>query len=196
MWNDTPLVFMWSLWSHTEPTVFPHPFLQITHLCQHKETKKLYACKSISKQRKIVYVSTRICIVCCCFVKRICEHWAQYDASVNTNEDLYPNEIPMSFLKNQRVYSLCKSNLNRTKEDGEDVRREVAIMYHLQGHPNICDLVAAYEDKANVHLVMELCQGGELFDRIVEKGCYSELNAANVFRTIMTVRTLCWLARC
>mmetsp|Transcript_12129 Transcript_12129/g.16529 ORF Transcript_12129/g.16529 Transcript_12129/m.16529 type:complete len:521 (+) Transcript_12129:221-1783(+) len=104
----------------------------ITHLCTDKETKESFACKSISKQRKII-----------------------------------------------------------TKEDAEDVRREVAIMYHLQGHPNIVNLKAAYEDKNNVHLVMEICNGGELFDRIVEKGHYSEKQAAGVFRTIVKVVAQC-----
>ena len=34
-----------------------------------------------------------------------------------------------------------------------DVRREMDIMYHLQGHENIVELVDAYEDKEDVHLV-------------------------------------------
>lgn len=81
-----------------------------------------------------------------------------------------------------------------SKEDAEDVRREVAIMHHLQGHPNICELLSAYEDKANVHLVMELCQGGELFDRIVAKGSsggYSEKEAASIFRNVVRVVAQC-----
>jgi serine/threonine protein kinase len=43
--------------------------------------------------------------------------------------------------------------LNSTKEDSEDVEREVAIMYHLGGHDNIVNLKQAYEDKNNVQLV-------------------------------------------
>jgi len=35
----------------------------------------------------------------------------------------------------------------------------------LQGHENITYLQGAYEDKQAVHLVMDLCSGGELFDR-------------------------------
>jgi serine/threonine protein kinase len=42
---------------------------------------------------------------------------------------------------------------NSTKEDSEDVEREVAIMYHLGGHDNIVNLKQAYEDKNNVQLV-------------------------------------------
>lgn len=60
----------------------------------------------------------------------------------------------------------------RNKEDVEDVRREVQILHHLGGHPNITQLRGAFEDRHNVHLVMELCSGGELFDRIVARGFY------------------------
>lgn len=38
-----------------------------------------------------------------------------------------------------------------------DVQREVQIMLHLAGHPNVVGLRGAYEDKQNVHLIMELC---------------------------------------
>jgi len=37
------------------------------------------------------------------------------------------------------------------------------------GHPNIVRLVDSYEDDASVHLVMELCSGGELLERLMER---------------------------
>ena len=75
--------------------------------------------------------------------------------------------------------------------DIEDVRREVAIMSTLPEHPNIVKLKATYEDHENVHLVMELCEGGELFDRIVARGHYSERAAATVVKTIAEVVRMC-----
>ncbi|KAK7316644.1 hypothetical protein RJT34_00259 [Clitoria ternatea] len=84
----------------------------------------------------------------------------------------------------------CKTIAKRklvNKEDIEDVRREVQIMLHLSGQPNIVELKGAYEDKQSVHLVMELCEGGELFDRIIAKGIYTERAAASLLRTIVTI---------
>ncbi|XP_058222485.1 calcium-dependent protein kinase 1 isoform X1 [Rhododendron vialii] len=84
----------------------------------------------------------------------------------------------------------CKSIATRklvNKDDVEDVRREVQIMHHLTGHRNIVELKGAYEDRHSVNLVMELCAGGELFDRIIAKGHYSERAAADLCRQIVTV---------
>lgn len=86
--------------------------------------------------------------------------------------------------------SISKRKL-RTAVDVEDVRREVVIMHHLPPHPNIVSLKAVYEDDNAVHLVMELCEGGELFDRIVARGHYNERAAANIARTIVEVVQAC-----
>ncbi|CAN0847951.1 Calcium-dependent protein kinase 29 [Linum grandiflorum] len=88
----------------------------------------------------------------------------------------------------------CKSISRRklvTKKDIEDVRREILILQHLTGQPNIVEFKGAYEDKDNLHLVMELCSGGELFDRIIAKGSYSEKEAAKVIRQIVNVVHVC-----
>uniref|UniRef100_A0ACD5X013 Uncharacterized protein n=1 Tax=Avena sativa TaxID=4498 RepID=A0ACD5X013_AVESA len=86
--------------------------------------------------------------------------------------------------------SISKRKL-RTPVDVEDVRREVEIMRHMPPHPNIVSLSAAYEDDDAVHLVMELCEGSELFDRIVARGHYTERPAVAVTRTIVEVVQMC-----
>ncbi|KOM46654.1 hypothetical protein LR48_Vigan07g035800 [Vigna angularis] len=88
----------------------------------------------------------------------------------------------------------CKTIAKRklvNKEDIEDVKREVQIMHHLSGQPNIVELVSVFEDKQSVHLVMELCAGGELFDRIIAKGHYTERAAASLLRTIVQIVHTC-----
>ncbi|KAF3509698.1 hypothetical protein F2Q69_00009598 [Brassica cretica] len=81
-----------------------------------------------------------------------------------------------------------KENIeDRTAVDIEDVKREVAIMKHLPKSSSIVTIKEACEDDAAVHLVMELCEGGELFDRIVARGHYTERAAAGVTKTIVEV---------
>ncbi|MED6119912.1 hypothetical protein PIB30_016121 [Stylosanthes scabra] len=58
------------------------------------------------------------------------------------------------------------------------------IVENVSPHPNVVDLYDVYEDSNGVHLVLELCSGGELFDRIVAQDRYSETEAATVVRQI------------
>nr|XP_025877715.1 calcium-dependent protein kinase 27-like isoform X2 [Oryza sativa Japonica Group] len=76
-------------------------------------------------------------------------------------------------------------------DDVEFIRREIRIMHHLAGHPNIISIRGSYEDAMAVHIVMELCTGGELFDRIISKGYYTERQAAEVARIIVSVIESC-----
>ncbi|KAJ8550203.1 hypothetical protein K7X08_033910 [Anisodus acutangulus] len=88
----------------------------------------------------------------------------------------------------------CKSILKRklvSKKDKDDIRKEIQIMQHLSGQPNIVEFKGAYEDQYSVHLVMELCAGGELFDRIIARGYYSEKDAADIIRQIVNVVYIC-----
>jgi len=72
--------------------------------------------------------------------------------------------------------------------EGEDIkllRREVQIMKKLD-HPNILKLFEVYEDDKQFFLVMELVKGKELFDKIVERGMYSERDASNIIFQVVS----------
>lgn len=69
-------------------------------------------------------------------------------------------------------------------KDTDQFRQEVANM-KLMDHPNIIRLYEVFEDEQKVYLVMELCTGGELFDRIVKKGHFSEREAAVIMEQIL-----------
>ncbi|XP_055805522.1 calcium-dependent protein kinase-like [Solanum dulcamara] len=93
-----------------------------------------------------------------------------------------------------RQHYACKSILKRklvSKKEREDIKREIQMMQHLSGQPNIVEFKGAYEDQYSVHLVMELCAGGELFDRIIARGYYSEKDAADIIRQIVNVVYIC-----
>jgi len=61
---------------------------------------------------------------------------------------------------------------------------EIDILKKLD-HPNIVSLFSTYEDSKNVYLVMELCEGGELFDRIVTEKKFSEQDAVIIMEQIL-----------
>ncbi|KAJ1692729.1 hypothetical protein LUZ63_009427 [Rhynchospora breviuscula] len=78
-----------------------------------------------------------------------------------------------------------------SSEDLNSVKLEIEVMACLSGHPNVVDLKAVYEEEEYVHLVMELCAGGELFHRLEKHGRFSEHEAAVLFRNLIEVVMYC-----
>ncbi|GLI60831.1 hypothetical protein VaNZ11_002944 [Volvox africanus] len=72
-----------------------------------------------------------------------------------------------------------------------DVRREIEIMHHLRGHPNVITFHGAYEDANEVYMVMELCTGGDLFERIEKITTITERAAASLFRDLVETVSYC-----
>ncbi|CDP08633.1 unnamed protein product [Coffea canephora] len=76
----------------------------------------------------------------------------------------------------------------------EDVRREVKILKALSGHRHLVKFYDACEDANNVYIVMELCEGGELLDRILSRGGrYTEEDAKLIVAQILSVVAFCHL---
>jgi serine/threonine protein kinase len=68
----------------------------------------------------------------------------------------------------------------------DDVVREVEILKLLRGHKNIVYFIDAYENSQSVFIVMELCQGGDLNDHIVDKGgMFDEESAIGIVKQIL-----------
>ncbi|XP_013595736.1 PREDICTED: CDPK-related kinase 4-like [Brassica oleracea var. oleracea] len=69
----------------------------------------------------------------------------------------------------------------------EDVRREVKLLKDLSGHRHMVKFYGAYEDDNYVFVVMELCEGGELLDRILARGGrYPEVDAKRILVQILS----------
>jgi calcium/calmodulin-dependent protein kinase I len=75
------------------------------------------------------------------------------------------------------VKIVTKSKL--TKEDEEALKDEIGILTAMN-HPNIIRLYDVFEEKEYYYLVTEKMDGGELFDRIVQKSYYNEKEARDV----------------
>jgi len=61
---------------------------------------------------------------------------------------------------------------------------EVSIMHKIK-HDNCVQLFEIYESKKKLYMILELLQGGELFDRIILKGSYSEKEASELMASII-----------
>mmetsp|Transcript_19590 Transcript_19590/g.36688 ORF Transcript_19590/g.36688 Transcript_19590/m.36688 type:complete len:498 (+) Transcript_19590:98-1591(+) len=93
--------------------------------------------------------------------------------------------------KNTNVQRAIKAIDTSKISDAKRFEDEVAIQQMLD-HPNIVKLFEVFKDAKRVYLVMELCTGGELFDRILEEAerkgegsAFDERGAANYMQQIL-----------
>jgi len=89
------------------------------------------------------------------------------------------------------IKSIRKSKVGKV----EVLKREIALLQECN-HPNIIKLVEVHEDQKYLHLITELCTGGELFDRIIQKtqsdeGHFSERDAAKLIQCILDAIMYC-----
>ena len=96
-------------------------------------------------------------------------------------------------LKTSRYYACKKvSKINILNYD--KFKSEISIMLKAD-HPNIVKLYEIYESIKSLYLIMEICRGGPLFQKITEraqeKNMYSEKDAANIFTQIMSAIEYC-----
>jgi len=86
--------------------------------------------------------------------------------------------------KNTGAWRAVKSIARSAVPEPELLREEIDIM-RLLDHPHIVRLSETFEDKCWVYIVMELCEGGELFQQICEARTFTEMVAANCTRQML-----------
>mmetsp|Transcript_44368 Transcript_44368/g.100078 ORF Transcript_44368/g.100078 Transcript_44368/m.100078 type:complete len:460 (+) Transcript_44368:120-1499(+) len=64
------------------------------------------------------------------------------------------------------------------------LRQEIEVM-KMTDHPNIVKLYETYEDSARIYLVMECCEGGELFDKVLDAKRFDERQTAICMRQLL-----------
>jgi len=83
------------------------------------------------------------------------------------------------------MYAIKIIDKKALKGKEDSLENEIRVLKRLD-HRNVVKLLEAYESRTCVYLVMELVTGGELFDRIVEKGSYSEKDAADLIKQVLS----------
>uniref|UniRef100_A0A3P8RNI6 Calcium/calmodulin-dependent protein kinase type IV n=1 Tax=Amphiprion percula TaxID=161767 RepID=A0A3P8RNI6_AMPPE len=120
------------------------------------------------------------------------EFWVDGSRRDGTVEDFYTLSAELGRGATSIVYR-CEEKqtqkpyavkvLKKTQIDKKIVRTEIGVLLRLS-HPNIIQLKEIFETDTDIALVLELVTGGELFD-IVERGYYSERDAAHVIKQIL-----------
>lgn len=76
------------------------------------------------------------------------------------------------------------------KEDKTKIFQEIKILSKLD-HPNIIKIYEYFISSRNIYIVMELLNGGELFDKITSSEKFSEIEAANTMKEILSAVKFC-----
>ena len=85
----------------------------------------------------------------------------------------------------KRIYKpRCCTGARATRR----LRDEVRVLSTLR-HPHIVEMREVFETPTELYIIMEQARGGELFDRIVEKGTFSEAEAAAVMYQLLSALT-------
>lgn len=90
----------------------------------------------------------------------------------------------------ERVAVKIISKRKLSEEDKVQLQNEIEIMKQID-HPNIVKLAAVAEDEKYMYIVMELLQGGELFDQICKKETFSEKESRDIIAPIFDALIYC-----
>eukprot|EP01026_Neomeris_dumetosa_P059213 TRINITY_DN5527_c0_g2_i1.p1 TRINITY_DN5527_c0_g2~~TRINITY_DN5527_c0_g2_i1.p1 ORF type:complete len:509 (-),score=62.26 TRINITY_DN5527_c0_g2_i1:494-2020(-) len=96
--------------------------------------------------------------------------------------------------KDNKYYALKITDRKQNMElmaQYRDIVKEVAILILLSKHEHVVRLIDAFQDLLRWYVVMELCEGGELFDMIVQVGTFTEANALDVAGQLLDFAQYC-----
>jgi serine/threonine protein kinase len=63
--------------------------------------------------------------------------------------------------------------------------KDAIKQWSMIDHRHCVRLLDAYESKKKIYIIMERMKGSDLFDRIVEKACFSEIDAVHCMQQFM-----------
>lgn len=95
-------------------------------------------------------------------------------------------------LETGELYAMKTLSLSRNKVNFDNIWEEVQIMSEMD-HPNIVRLHEIFETDDNLYLIMELCTGGELLDRLhkQDRHCFNEMEVIPMVKTMIEVVKFC-----
>ena len=132
------------------------------------------------KKVKVVKVKVKVKVMIKVIVKDI-------GSGTYSKVQLVQHKINLSIRAMKVIKKKKKKGTNQTNE--HDVYKEVNLLIKMD-HPNIVKIFEFYNGEKEYYLIMEYCEGGELFDKIV-KSNLTEIQCAYIMYQIISAVNYC-----
>lgn len=103
-------------------------------------------------------------------------------AAVHKVQHLLTNEI--------RAMKIIQKTSESSETEDEEILNEINILKKMD-HPNIIKIFEFYSCPQTYQIVTEICEGGELFNQIVEHAPFSEMQAAYIMYQLFSAINYC-----
>lgn len=122
---------------------------------------------------------------------RVAKYRAKFDPRVTAKYDIkaligrgsFSRVVRVEHRTTRQPYAI-KMIETKYREGREVCESELRVLRRVR-HANIIQLVEVFETQERVYMVMELATGGELFDRIIAKGSFTERDATRVLQMVL-----------
>ncbi|KAK6318273.1 hypothetical protein J4Q44_G00115640 [Coregonus suidteri] len=108
---------------------------------------------------------------------------AKYDIKALIGRGSFSRVVRVEHKSTRQPYAI-KMIETRYREGREVCESELCVLRRVR-HTNIIQLMEVFETAERVYMVMELATGGELFDRIIARGSFTERDATRVLQMVL-----------
>ncbi|XP_061429196.1 serine/threonine-protein kinase H1 [Lethenteron reissneri] len=108
---------------------------------------------------------------------------AKYDVKALIGRGSFSRVVRVEHRATRQPYAI-KMIETKASEGREVCESELGVLRRVR-HGNIVQLIEVFETPERVYMVMELATGGELFDRIINKGSFTEADATRALQMIL-----------
>ncbi|KFR09934.1 Serine/threonine-protein kinase H1 [Opisthocomus hoazin] len=108
---------------------------------------------------------------------------AKYDIKALIGRGSFSRVVRVEHKATKQPYAI-KMIETKYREGREVCESELSVLRRVR-HTNIIQLIEVFETQDRVYMVMELATGGELFDRIIAKGSFTERDATRVLQMVL-----------
>lgn len=123
--------------------------------------------------------------------KKVAKYRAKFDPRVKAKYDIkaligrgsFSRVVRVEHKSTRQPYAI-KMIETRSREGREVCESELCVLRRVR-HTNIIQLMEVFETTERVYMVMELATGGELFDRIIARGSFTERDATRVLQMVL-----------